>query len=73
MNFDFSDEQVMLRKTVRGFVDKEIMPFIGEWDAQGHFDTHTSKKTFIIRTYGSLHSHRIWRQRNGLQFPCHCM
>ncbi|ARI77749.1 acyl-CoA dehydrogenase family protein [Halobacillus mangrovi] len=39
MNFEFSDEQVMLRKTVRDFVDKEIMPYIGEWDSKGHFET----------------------------------
>ncbi|MFD1705602.1 acyl-CoA dehydrogenase family protein [Siminovitchia sediminis] len=37
MNFDFSDEQVMLRKTVRTFVDKEIMPYISEWDERGEF------------------------------------
>ncbi|GGF13306.1 butyryl-CoA dehydrogenase [Halobacillus andaensis] len=38
MNFDFTNEQVMLRKTVRDFTDKEIMPFISEWDANGYFD-----------------------------------
>lgn len=38
MNFDFSDEQNMLRQTVRNFVDKEIMPHIAEWDRQGKFD-----------------------------------
>ena len=37
MNFDFSDEQIMLRKTVRNFVDKEIMPHIAEWDEKGEF------------------------------------
>ncbi|SFF93234.1 glutaryl-CoA dehydrogenase (non-decarboxylating) [Halobacillus alkaliphilus] len=44
MDFDFSEEQVMLRKTVRGFVDKEIMPYIGEWDAKGKFDSNLLKK-----------------------------
>lgn len=38
MNFSFSEEQNMLRSTVRGFVDKEIMPYIGEWDRQGKYD-----------------------------------
>ncbi|MFQ3543162.1 acyl-CoA dehydrogenase family protein [Halobacillus rhizosphaerae] len=52
MNFDFSEEQVMLRKTVRSFVDKEIMPFIGEWDAQGHFDTNTLKKLSALGLMG---------------------
>lgn len=39
MNFDFTDEQNMLRETVRNFVDKEIMPYISEWDQKGHFET----------------------------------
>ncbi|MCP3026402.1 acyl-CoA dehydrogenase family protein [Halobacillus sp. A5] len=38
MNFEFSDEQRMLRKTVRGFVDLEIMPHIKDWDENGNFD-----------------------------------
>ena len=38
LNFDFTEEQTMLRKTVRDFVDKEIMPYIGDWDREGTFD-----------------------------------
>ena len=38
MNFDFTEEQQLLRKTVRQFVDAEIMPYIAVWDAQGSFD-----------------------------------
>ena len=38
MNFDFTEEQQMLRKTVRNFTDKEIMPFIRDWDREGEFD-----------------------------------
>lgn len=38
MDFSFSEEQNMLRTTVRGFVDKEIMPHIGEWDRAGKSD-----------------------------------
>ncbi|WP_431799736.1 acyl-CoA dehydrogenase family protein [Halobacillus andaensis] len=44
MNFDFSDEQILLRKTVKDFVDREIMPFIGEWDAKGYFDKNILSK-----------------------------
>jgi glutaryl-CoA dehydrogenase (non-decarboxylating) len=39
MNFDFTEEQELLRKTVRSFVDKEIMPHIKEWDENQHFET----------------------------------
>ncbi|MFC0301279.1 acyl-CoA dehydrogenase family protein [Virgibacillus soli] len=38
MNFEFTEEQNMLRQTVRGFVDKEIMPHIADWDRTGKFD-----------------------------------
>ncbi|HEX6593000.1 MAG TPA: acyl-CoA dehydrogenase family protein [Bacillota bacterium] len=38
MNFNFSEEQTMLRNTVRKFVDDEIMPHISKWDRQGQFD-----------------------------------
>ena len=39
MNFDFTEEQELLRKTVRSFVDKEIMPYIKGWDEKQHFET----------------------------------
>ncbi|AXI08377.1 butyryl-CoA dehydrogenase [Oceanobacillus zhaokaii] len=39
MNFEFTEEQIMLRKTVRDFTDKEIMPYIADWDRQGKFDS----------------------------------
>ena len=44
MDFDFSEEQVLLRKTVRQFVDKEILPHIAEWDAKGGFDQNLWKR-----------------------------
>lgn len=37
MDFEYSEEQEMLRKTVRKFVDEEIMPYIKDWDTEGHF------------------------------------
>jgi glutaryl-CoA dehydrogenase (non-decarboxylating) len=39
MDFHFSEEQEMVRKVVRSFVDKEINPHIAEWDRQGVFET----------------------------------
>lgn len=44
MNFAFSEEQEMVRKVVRSFVDKEIMPFIGEWDEKGQFEVGIMKR-----------------------------
>ncbi|TRM11607.1 butyryl-CoA dehydrogenase [Lentibacillus cibarius] len=44
MNFHFSEEQDMLRTTVRNFVDNEILPYIAEWDRQGQYDPSINKK-----------------------------
>ncbi|WP_042142055.1 acyl-CoA dehydrogenase family protein [Paucisalibacillus sp. EB02] len=44
MNFNFTEEQNMLRDTVRSFVDKEIMPYIADWDRQGQFDPNIYNK-----------------------------
>lgn len=37
MDFEYSEEQEMLRKTVRKFVDDEIIPHIKDWDTEGYF------------------------------------
>ncbi|HLR43349.1 MAG TPA: acyl-CoA dehydrogenase family protein [Pseudogracilibacillus sp.] len=38
MDFELSEEQKMLQRTVRQFVDDEIMPHIAHWDRNGIFD-----------------------------------
>ena len=38
-DFSYSEEQLAVKKMVRKFVDKEIMPYIQEWDAKQHFET----------------------------------
>jgi glutaryl-CoA dehydrogenase (non-decarboxylating) len=38
MDFNLTEEQNMLRSSVRSFVDKEIMPHIAKWDKEGGFD-----------------------------------
>ena len=44
MDFQFSEEQKMLRNTVRSFVDQEIMPHIAKWDREGFFDPSIIKQ-----------------------------
>src|SRR5690625_5050222 len=44
MDFNFTEEQIMLRDSVRSFVDKEIMPHIAEWDREGKFEPSIMKK-----------------------------
>ena len=45
INFELTEEQHHVKKMVRKFVDKEIIPKIQEWDRIGHFDTSTLKKS----------------------------
>jgi len=44
MNFEFQAEQQLLRKTVRQFVDQEIIPYIAKWEEQGAFDKNVWKR-----------------------------
>lgn len=44
MDFSYSEEQELLRKTVRQFVDKEIMPYIREWDEKQFFEVKILKR-----------------------------
>lgn len=44
LDFQFSEEQLMLRNSVRSFVDQEIMPHIADWDREGKFEPSIMKK-----------------------------
>ncbi|MBO8172072.1 MAG: acyl-CoA dehydrogenase family protein [Bacillaceae bacterium] len=44
MDFSLTEEQEMVKKMVRQFVDNEIMPYIQEWDEKQHFETSILKR-----------------------------
>lgn len=52
MNFALSEEQQMVKKMVRNFVDKEIMPYIQEWDATQHFEKGIMKRLADLNLMG---------------------
>lgn len=52
MNFALSEEQQMVKKMVRNFVDKEIMPYIQEWDANQHFEKGIMKRLADLNLMG---------------------
>ena len=52
MDFSFTDEQKMLRKTVRSFVDQEIVPHIADWDRDGAFDPEIYKRLAVLGLMG---------------------
>lgn len=52
MNFSYTEEQKSVRKIVRTFVDREIIPFIKEWDEKGHFETKILKRLAGLQLMG---------------------
>ena len=44
LNFQLTDEQQQLRKTVREFAEREIAPHVMEWDEASHFPLETIKE-----------------------------
>jgi len=56
MDFRPTEEQVLLRRTVREFAETEIRPYVREWDQAQHFPTELMPK---LASLGLL----------GIQFP----
>jgi glutaryl-CoA dehydrogenase (non-decarboxylating) len=52
MDFSFTEEQKSVRKVVRSFVDREINPYIKEWDEKGHFETGILKRLAELQLMG---------------------
>ncbi|MCM2531322.1 acyl-CoA dehydrogenase family protein [Neobacillus pocheonensis] len=52
MNFSLTEEQKSVRKVVRAFVDREIIPFIKEWDQKGHFEVNILKRLAELQLMG---------------------
>lgn len=52
MNFALTEEQEAVRRMVRSFVDKEIIPHIREWDANGHFEPSIMKRLAELELMG---------------------
>jgi alkylation response protein AidB-like acyl-CoA dehydrogenase len=44
LEFQFTEEQQQLRKTVREFAEREILPHVMEWDEAAHFPLDTIKE-----------------------------
>ena len=48
MDFNYSEEQKALRKTVRQFAEGEILPHVMEWDEVSHFPVEIMPKLATI-------------------------
>ena len=54
MDFEFSDEQHQLRRSVREFAEREILPHVMEWDEASHFPLETVKEIGRLGLLGSV-------------------
>ncbi len=52
MNFELTEEQQSVKKLVRKFADKEIIPFMQEWDRNHHFETGVLNKLAELQLMG---------------------
>ena len=44
MNFDYSEDQLMIQKMTQDFAKKKILPNINVWDEQQYFPIELFKK-----------------------------
>ena len=70
LDFQLSDEQQDLRKTVRDFAAREILPNVMKWDEESHFPLRRGQASWPARTDGDCLPCRIRRRRHGLCGVC---
>jgi len=54
LNFEFSDEQQQLRRSVREFAEREIAPHVQEWDEASHFPLEIVKELGRLGFMGAI-------------------
>ena len=54
MDFQLSDEQLQLKKTVRDFAESEIAPYIMQWDEPGTFPLQVVKELGKLGLMGTI-------------------
>jgi alkylation response protein AidB-like acyl-CoA dehydrogenase len=54
MNFEYTDEQHQLRKSVREFTEREILPHVMEWDEVSRFPLETIKELGRLGLLGTI-------------------
>ena len=65
MNFELTDEQIQVRDMVREFAQREVAPYIQQWEARGEFHREVLDK---MGELGILVGVRLQMLRDGS--PC---
>jgi alkylation response protein AidB-like acyl-CoA dehydrogenase len=54
MDFQFSDEQLQLKKSIREFAEREILPNVMKWDEANQFPAETVKELGRMGVLGMI-------------------
>jgi len=54
VDFQLNEEQLQLRKSVREFAEREILPHVMEWDEEAHFPLETVKELGRLGLMGTI-------------------
>ncbi len=66
MNFQLTNEQLDLRRSVREFAEREIAPHVMEWDEAAHFPLEIVKQLGRLGLMGAIFPARARRRGHGL-------
>jgi alkylation response protein AidB-like acyl-CoA dehydrogenase len=55
----YNESHVEYRAKVRAFVDKEVAPFVHEWDESGTYPRELHRKAYEAGVYGSSFPHAL--------------
>ena len=65
MNFDFTEEQLMIQESARDFAQNEIAPSAVDRDIKAEFPADIIKENGRAWFYGNDGFSRLWRSWNG--------
>ena len=54
MDFEFTDNEIALRDTVRRFAERELKPYYPQWDREGKYPRHLHKKMGELGILGGI-------------------
>jgi alkylation response protein AidB-like acyl-CoA dehydrogenase len=54
LDFQLTDEQLQLKKSIREFSEREILPHVMKWDEEGHFPDDVIKELGKMGVMGSI-------------------
>jgi len=54
LDFQLTDEQLQLKKSMREFAERELLPNVMKWDEEGHFPMEAVKELAKMGALGAI-------------------